>query len=430
MTPRDTEDVALLRAAAALCSLVAVCAFAACSDSALDEPVASDAQTPAEPKAERDLVVGDELGALRELGYVDWDEGADEALKSVTKFDAERTAPGFNLYTDDVDEVILLGLDGKRVHSWKLPGRKFCEFAELLPNGLLAVVCNREGLVLLNWDGSLVWEHEIAAHHDVAFAPDGSFWVPFIGSRRSYRGRTVKFDSLAQISADGERLRAWSTFDHLDELQPLHEPSALDTPPAEEGLDAASRDAAATMGRRGKKYDYYHLNTVEVLPDTPLGQRDGRFRAGNLLLCLRNANLVVILDRDDLSVVWHWDTGTLDAPHMPTMLENGNILIFDNGYERGFSRILELEPISGQIVWSYEAVPREAFFSDRRGSSQRLPNGNTLICESERGHVFEVTPEGETVWEFWNPEIEGGKRKRIYRFMRVPAALVESRLAN
>ena len=157
----------------------------------------------------------------------------------------------------------------------------------------------------------------------------------------------------------------------------------------------------------------------------PLGERDDRFRAGNLLVCFRNVNLVAVLDRESLEVTWGWGPGELELPHMPTMLENGNLLIYDNGPFRGWSRVIELEPASGEIVWEWPAEEdrgARTFFSEWRGSGQRLPNGNTLICESERGRVFEVTPEGELVWEFWNPELVEGRRRRIYRMLRVPEA--------
>jgi outer membrane protein assembly factor BamB len=101
------------------------------------------------------------------------------------------------------------------------------------------------------------------------------------------------------------------------------------------------------------------------------------------------------------------------------MLESGNLLIYDNGVRNRMTRIIELDPASGEIVWSYPSPPRRDFYSMRRGSNQRLPNGNTLIAESEKGHVIEVTPEGDIVWEFWNPELMGKRRKRIYRFMRM-----------
>jgi hypothetical protein len=110
---------------------------------------------------------------------------------------------------------------------------------------------------------------------------------------------------------------------------------------------------------------------------------------------------------------------------MPALLDNGRLLVFDNGTKRDHTRILELDPTTLEVAWQYRADPPTAFHSKWRGSSERLPNGNTLLCESDRGRAFEVTPQGETVWEFWNPELKGEKRRGIYRFGRVD----ESRVA-
>ena len=44
------------------------------------------------------------------------------------------------------------------------------------------------------------------------------------------------------------------------------------------------------------------------------------------------------------------------------------------------------------------------FFSAVQGAAQALPNGNVLVTESTKGRVFEVTRDGEIVWEFWNPD--------------------------
>lgn len=63
----------------------------------------------------------------------------------------------------------------------------------------------------------------------------------------------------------------------------------------------------------------------------------------------------------------------------------------------------ELDPITKTVEWEYKADPPEEFFSSTRGGSQRLSNGNTLITESNRGRVFEVTPSGEKVWELLQP---------------------------
>ena len=49
------------------------------------------------------------------------------------------------------------------------------------------------------------------------------------------------------------------------------------------------------------------------------------------------------------------------------------------------------------------ASDAQPFWSNVRGDQQRLANGNTLITESEGGRIFEVSPDGEIVWEFINP---------------------------
>lgn len=273
------------------------------------------------------------------------------------------------------------------------------------------MVCVRQGLVKLDRDSKVLWETKMRVHHDVEVLDDGSFLVARkVGSHR-YQGRRVGFDGVAHLSPEGEMVDVWSTWEQLAELQEHHEPTSLDEPP--QGPNHRNQ-----APRRRKRFDYYHLNSVEVLPDTPIGRQDLRFQAGNLLICLRNADVILILDRDTGSVVWSWGPGDLSFPHMPTMFANGDILVFDNGISSRRSRVIQLDPVSKEMVWLYEGDPPESFFSKYRGSNQRLPNGNTLICDGDNGHVLEVTTEGEVVWEFWNPELKGSSRKRIYRFMR------------
>jgi len=84
------------------------------------------------------------------------------------------------------------------------------------------------------------------------------------------------------------------------------------------------------------------------------------------------------------------------------------MLIFDNGVHRlddsmPFSRVIEVSPATNEIVWKYQDRPAWNFFSPRMGNAQRLPNGNTLVCESSFGRFFEVTQDGEIVWEYVNP---------------------------
>jgi hypothetical protein len=171
------------------------------------------------------------------------------------------------------------------------------------------------------------------------------------------------------------------------------------------------------------------MNTVSILPDTPAGRADARFRAGNLLTCFRNVNQIAVLDRDTMEIVWAWGEGDLEWPHHPTMLDDGSILIFDNGVVREYTRVIELDPISETIMWEYVGDPPESFYSPTRGSAQRLPNGNTLICEGDRGRCFEISRAGEIVWEWINPATDDrGRRAQIYRMMRYQPEFIESLL--
>jgi hypothetical protein len=183
------------------------------------------------------------------------------------------------------------------------------------------------------------------------------------------------------------------------------------------------------------------MNTIAVIPDDLPAETGSPLKSGRLLVCLRNVNQIAIMEEDSYRLLWAWGEGELEWPHHPTILENGHILIFDNGVQRGYSRVIELDPIDETIVWQYTADPPEAFYSNTRGAAQRLPNGNTLITESDRGRVFEVTREGEIVWMWQNPDLVeplwrsldsakqngGGIRfsKALYRMMRLPAERVE-----
>ena len=84
-------------------------------------------------------------------------------------------------------------------------------------------------------------------------------------------------------------------------------------------------------------------------------------------------------------------------------------MIFDNGAHvrnGATSRIIEVNPETNEIEWTYEGSPPMSFFSSYISGADRLPNGNTLICEGAHGRIFEVTPSGQIVWEYINPFFE------------------------
>jgi hypothetical protein len=71
---------------------------------------------------------------------------------------------------------------------------------------------------------------------------------------------------------------------------------------------------------------------------------------------------------------------------------------------RGYSRVVEVDTATSQIVWEYSEGPGGDFYTRIRGGVQQLPNGNVLVTESDRGRVFEVTREKQIVWEYYNPD--------------------------
>jgi outer membrane protein assembly factor BamB len=132
------------------------------------------------------------------------------------------------------------------------------------------------------------------------------------------------------------------------------------------------------------------------------------------------------MDWESGELIWSWGHGELLGPHGASWLASGNLLIFDNGLSRGWSRVIELDPRTEQIVWEYKSDFPEDFYSPSRGSCQRLANGNTLVAASTSGRAFEITPGGEIVWSWINPaREEGGQVATVVRMTRLDLDFVD-----
>jgi len=372
------------------------------------------------------------LDALRSLPYAQWSRSSRGSQSGVTRYSPSEASPGYNLFGNNTDTAYLMDLTGKIVHTWTIPTRQRSDapyslagrsmFCRLLANGDLAALTSGrsadgssdDAFYLMDWSSRLILTVRTPVlHHDVAAESGGTYLLPALLPVLTRGDMVINFDSIVRVGRDGRQTPVWSSYAHLKELRAIHGPSPLD--PVLRGETKPSKKG---------EFDYYHLNAVEILGETPLGTRDRRFRPGNLLICLRNVNLLAVLDRDSKKVVWSWGAGVLDHPHNPTMLPDGRVLVFDNGESRDYSRVLEVDPVSREIVWEYRGDPPHSFTSATRGSAQRLPNGNTLIGEATSGRAFEVTREGKIVWEFLNPVVNG-QRRTFYRFERLPPARVE-----
>ena len=100
-------------------------------------------------------------------------------------------------------------------------------------------------------------------------------------------------------------------------------------------------------------------------------------------MSFRNISTVIIIDRKTGKIIWKLGAPPLSGQHAPMPLPNGNLLLFDNGPHRldhtmPFSRIIEVDLATKQIVWKYQEKRESDFFSPRISNAQRLPNGNTL----------------------------------------------------
>lgn len=157
-----------------------------------------------------------------------------------------------------------------------------------------------------------------------------------------------------------------------------------------------------------------HANSIRLLDD-------GRF-----LLSFRKLNAIAWLNPDAGRVERVMQDHFSDQ-HDAHILDNDNLLLFDNSNFMRSSRVLEMDLDSETVVWSYGQREGERFYSACCGTAQRLPNGNTLITDSDSGKAFEVTPKGTVVWEYVNPHTtEEGKIATLFEMQRLPRDYFET----
>ena len=346
------------------------------------------------------------------------DEAPPRAKKraGVTLLKRDKCDNSYRLYSSRGTEAAhIIDLDGREVHQWSYPQGHTWHYAEMLPDGHLVAIIKDVMILELDWHSKLVWKAKLRSHHDFARLSNGNTLVV---SRRPLPNPWTKSgkltcDILVELKPDNTIVWEWKVEEHAKEIAKY---VPLKLPPS-------------------KLFsDWPHINTIEVLPEGPAAKKDQRFKAGNLLFCGRHIDTIGVIDMQTGKVVWAWGVGELLGPHMPTMLPNGHLLIYDNGCNRsvrvrGYTRVVEMDPLTEKIVWEYKADPPNHFYSRARGSNQRLPNGNTLIAESDPGRFFEVTPQGEMVWEFYNPDLnKNGSRMALYRTLSYPRELIDGLL--
>jgi hypothetical protein len=284
--------------------------------------------------------------------------------------------------------------------------RHYFRRCELLDDGGLLAVFEGHGLVRLDRDSGLQWVFDGRPHHDLQRMDDGTIYVltrtPHVLERVNPDAAVLE-DFVSVLGPDGKEQKRVSVLEAFERSE--------------------HRGALASMKRAG---DLLHTNTLEVL-DGRLADRVPAFAAGNVLISCLKISTIAVVDMQREEVVWSAQ-GSWVRQHQPTVLDSGRLLLFDNqgrrGHEGGASRVLELDPVSLETLWTYQGSAADPFQSDTCGSCQRLPNGNTLITESDHGRAFEVDADGRTVWEFVSPHrVDGGDGALVatlFELIRVP----------
>ncbi len=370
-----------------------------------------------------------EIERLVALGYIEaTEQPADLSQLRVVAIDRERAQPGYRLYCTRGRAIIeLIELEGRVVREWRIPDTRHLMSCSMLDDGSIVIVGIKRPadggndpwdsdryLARLHWNGSTLWRREIPVHHDVR--PVGRDRLASIGIR--YRiipevmpGVAVRDDTMMLLDLDGQVLEEKSVYDALTSVE-----GAVEILPIE----------PKRLWHR-RQIDLLHTNTIEWIDRPHLAERHPLYRAGNVIITIRHQNLVAVIEWATNRLVWAWGQKDVIAPHEATVLENGHILVFDNGGMRGYSRLIELDPLTEEIVWEYRAEEPSDFFTSSRGGSQRLPNGNTLVTNSNNGYAFEVTGDGETVWRFMNPHLTTTRRRLTFRRMSwIPASRIDA----
>ena len=334
-------------------------------------------------------------------------------------------------------------------------------------------------VTMIDWDGNVEWtfnkydhvndpdgiEWAARQHHDyqmegnpVGYPVPGQEVTPDFGKMLILTHKDVNKpkisphqlldDCLIEIDREGNILWEWSVIDHFNEFGFT-----------EEQKNAMYRDP--TMRPTGQG-DLFHINCASYVgPNKWYDAGDERFKPDNIIMDSRECNIMWILDHETGDIVWQVGPdftktpelrmfGTIVGPHHTHMIPKGlpgegNIMVYDNGGWAGYgapnqfsktglkvtrrdsSRVIEFDPTTLEIVWECTGEPTGSgggfnfngnyFFSPLTSDAQRLPNGNTMICEGCSAIIREYTREQKLVWEYVFPDIG---QSLLYRAYRIP----------
>jgi len=311
---------------------------------------------------------------------------------------------------------------------------------------------------IFDWNNTLLWEFIYVAdfqhclHHDVEMLPNGNIlmiaWEYKTAAEAVAAGRNPNTMDSGQLwpdhiieveptgSSGGDIVWEWHVWDHIIQ--------DYDPTKANYGVVADHPELIDInfLGMGGFGADWNHINSIDyneefdqiilsvrnfgeiwvidhsTTPEEATGHTGGNAgEGGDLLYRWGNPQTYRAGDASDQKFFGQHDAQWIDS-ECPGA---GNILVFNNGVKRPggeYSSVDEFVPPvdehgtyaytpgfayePDQQVWIYTADNPLEFISDYISGVQRLPNGNTLICDGANGIFFEVTAEKKIVWLYVN----------------------------
>jgi len=315
-------------------------------------------------------------------------------------------------------------------------------------------------VIIYDWEGNNLWNYELSNntyqhHHDIAVLPNGNIlmvaWERKYYSDWSSMGRSSVENSLNQMwslaileiepnFSDGsaETVWEWHIWDHLIQDRGIEYDAFYgeisDHP---ELMDINCGDVGNNGGPGGQANgDWMHVNAIDY--NALLDQ---------IVISSRHQGEIYIIDHSttteeaashsggnsgmggDFLYRWgnpkNYDRGDnsdeiLDSQHSVNWIPEGypgegNLILYNNRQTNNQSAALEFVPplnnfgnydIDGNNAFgptSWEWIYQSNFFSDVQSGAFRQPNGNTLITDANDGYIFEVTNDGNVVWEYTHP---------------------------
>ena len=362
--------------------------------------------------------------------------------------------PGYNLFAPlGSTNTYLMDNAGAVVHAWASsyrPGNS----VYLLEDGSLLRTANFGGTNLnvggaggrverRDWNGQPIWafdysDENVRQHHDVQRLPNGNFLM--IAWERKTAAEALAAGRAPGLLAEGE---LWP--DHLIEVAPTgavggaivwewhawdHLVQDLDPAKANYGAVADHPERIDLNYTLSNQADWLHINSVAYHAELD-----------QIVLSVHNFSEIWIIDHGTTTaeaagaagdLLYRWGNpeayGAGDAADRQFFVQHnahwvpsncpgaGHIFVFNNGQGRpggnastvdeivpplapdgSYSNGLPLAPAAP--AWTYAASPSTNFYAASISGAQRLPNGNTLVCNGPAGSFFEVAADGEIVWE-------------------------------